>query len=323
MRRLLAFGAGAAIVGIVLLVLAFGVSYYIVSDLEKTLSANLSSGAGTATGPLEYATLEAVFLGIMAALGYGLVTKGLDGIRREEQMERGEVWTEPMFSPTVAPVTAGVQQAERVRLVKPSAPEEPPPRRSARARARPSEAPPPPPAPTMAAPAQVDQTQAREPEEAAPEEVAAEEVEAGPTGAVTEPSTPVPPRTEAEVPAEAKPTAETVTPASAFDAPLRWEGGAPEIPQGVEVLPEPEPHGAEAALAEQKSGETPLEAPEETPELTSSETPAEAELATPPAEPALPQTEPEAASLPVAAETVQEEERPKPKRTRRSKKSPI
>ncbi|MGA2666074.1 MAG: hypothetical protein ABSF83_14130, partial [Nitrososphaerales archaeon] len=84
MRRLLAFGTGAAIVGIVLLVVAFFEAYIIVGSLQTQLANNTVSNTNAL---LEDATLEAVFLGVMAALGYGLVAKGLDGIRRQELLE--------------------------------------------------------------------------------------------------------------------------------------------------------------------------------------------------------------------------------------------
>jgi hypothetical protein len=83
LRRLLLFGTGAAVIGIVLLIVAFFEAYIIVSSLQKEVGLN----AGNTNLLLEDATLEAVFLGVMAALGYGLVAKGLDGIRREELME--------------------------------------------------------------------------------------------------------------------------------------------------------------------------------------------------------------------------------------------
>jgi len=84
LRRLLAFGTGAAIVGIVLLVVAFYEAYLIVGSLQNQLAANTVTDTNAL---LEAATLEAVFLGVMAAVGYGLIAKGLDGIRRQELLE--------------------------------------------------------------------------------------------------------------------------------------------------------------------------------------------------------------------------------------------
>ncbi len=82
MRRLLVFGTGAAVIGIVLLIVAFYEAYLIVSTLQKVVTTTVNTNA-----LLEDAALEAVFLGVMAALGYGLVAKGLDGIRRQELLE--------------------------------------------------------------------------------------------------------------------------------------------------------------------------------------------------------------------------------------------
>ena len=82
MRRLLVFGTGAAVIGILLTVVAFYEAYLIVSSLQKDLSTITNQ-----TVVLEDATLEAVFLGVMVALGYGLISKGLDGIRKQEMLE--------------------------------------------------------------------------------------------------------------------------------------------------------------------------------------------------------------------------------------------
>ena len=83
MRRLLVFGTGAAVIGIVLLIVAFYEAYLIVSTLQREVGNQVTN----TNLLLEDATLEAVFLGVMAALGYGLVAKGLDGIRRQELLE--------------------------------------------------------------------------------------------------------------------------------------------------------------------------------------------------------------------------------------------
>lgn len=84
MRRLLAFGTGAAIIGLALLLVAFFESYVIVGELQKEIANQTSSTVNTI---LEDATLEAVFLGVMVALGYGLISQGLNGIRRQEMLE--------------------------------------------------------------------------------------------------------------------------------------------------------------------------------------------------------------------------------------------
>jgi hypothetical protein len=82
MRKLLVFGTGAAIIGILLLVFAFYEAYNIVSALQSKIGQSSSDNS-----LLEDATLEAIFLGLMAALGYGLISKGLDGIRRQALLE--------------------------------------------------------------------------------------------------------------------------------------------------------------------------------------------------------------------------------------------
>jgi hypothetical protein len=83
LRRLLVFGTGAAVIGILLTVVAFYEAYLIVSSLQRDLASSINNQ----TLLLEDATLEAVFLGVMVALGYGLISKGLDGIRKQELLE--------------------------------------------------------------------------------------------------------------------------------------------------------------------------------------------------------------------------------------------
>jgi hypothetical protein len=83
LRRLLVFGTGAAVIGILLTVVAFYEAYLIVGSLQKELASSINNQ----TLLLEDATLEAVFLGVMVALGYGLISKGLDGIRKQELLE--------------------------------------------------------------------------------------------------------------------------------------------------------------------------------------------------------------------------------------------
>ncbi|MDA4113600.1 MAG: hypothetical protein OK474_06115, partial [Thaumarchaeota archaeon] len=93
---LLFFGTGAAVIGLLFLVVAFWESYLIVSALQKQLGQTVID----TTRLLEDAALEAVFLGIMSGVGYALISKGLDGIRREELLE----------AEGVAEVTFGRQQ---------------------------------------------------------------------------------------------------------------------------------------------------------------------------------------------------------------------
>jgi hypothetical protein len=96
MRKLLFFGTGAAVIGLLFLVVAFWESYLIVSALQRQLGQTVID----TTRLLEDAAFEAVFLGIMAGIGYALISKGLDGIRREELLE----------AEGVAQVTFGRQQ---------------------------------------------------------------------------------------------------------------------------------------------------------------------------------------------------------------------
>jgi hypothetical protein len=86
LRRLLVFGTGAAVIGILLTIVAFYEAYLIVSSLQTELGNVVTNQ----TLLLEDATLEAVFLGVMVALGYGLISKGLDGIRKQELLELEE-----------------------------------------------------------------------------------------------------------------------------------------------------------------------------------------------------------------------------------------
>jgi hypothetical protein len=83
LRRLLFFGTGAAIIGILFLCIAFYESYLIVSTVQR----QLNQSAVDTTRLLEDAALEAIFLGIMAGIGYALISLGLDGIRRQELLE--------------------------------------------------------------------------------------------------------------------------------------------------------------------------------------------------------------------------------------------
>ena len=88
MRRLLVFGTGAAVIGTLLLITAFYETYLIVNGLQSHLNSAIAS---TSNNLLEASSLEAVFLGIMAALGYVLIAQGLEGIRKQElvDMQRG------------------------------------------------------------------------------------------------------------------------------------------------------------------------------------------------------------------------------------------
>lgn len=334
MRRLLAFGTGAAIAGIGLLVVSFIVAYFVVTSLQTDLS-NIG-GAAAATGPLEYATLEAVFLGIMAAIGYGLITKGLDGIRREEQLERSEVWTEPMFQPTMQATQPGqkgqtparpVASAERVMTGKPRQP----------TKMVQSVAPVQPIAPVVAVTPQSAVQPAVQPaEQPAP---------------IVQPATPAPPPETVEPPEQFKPVEPAPPPSwmgpeqskeeseiqmehervqprfgplleePKTETEVKWEGEAPELPRDVEVLPEPELHGANWAIERESfATQVPPKEPEPEPEAPMIPPPASEPM---PAESEAPLPTP-AAPEPVAAEstgTPISRERPRARRRERKAKT--
>jgi hypothetical protein len=84
LRKLLVFGTGAAIIGMILLVTAFYETYLIVVSLESQIT---SGAASTSTNILETSSLEAIFLGIMALLGYVLIGQGLDGLKKQELVD--------------------------------------------------------------------------------------------------------------------------------------------------------------------------------------------------------------------------------------------
>ncbi len=97
LRKLLVFGTGAAVIGIILLLLAFYEAFIIINNFEANFASSLG-GTSSATFSLTYATVQAVFLGAIIAIGYGLVTKGLDGLRRQEQLEKEGQWSETVVS---------------------------------------------------------------------------------------------------------------------------------------------------------------------------------------------------------------------------------
>ena len=306
MRKLLTLGAGAAIVGIILLVIAFAVSYVVVAGLQSDLAASLS-GLSASTLSLTYATLEAVFLAVMIVLGYGLITKGLDGVRRQEQMERGEVWAEPLFS---QPPQAAAAPTEAKTAPQPAQPRAARPSMIPRPRASPARvvqgsrpvqllqtrqmqplsvvttetkvtnAPPPPPTPVVVV-VQAPPQSATSPQANFVEVRDANVAEAEPTGGETA-TLEEPPRREAlpepaaEVPTMTTPLLEPTRP----ESDVKWEGGEPEMPAGIEILPEPEQHGVEAPVEQEEPQETatPLEygVPQETATPFEQEEPQEA-----------------------------------------------
>jgi hypothetical protein len=245
LRRLLVFGTGAAVIGIILTVVAFYESYLIVSSLQRDLGA-----ATNQTVLLEESTLEAVFLGVMVALGYGLISKGLDGIRRQEMLEL-ELPVEEMLrrdsndarrNKSKSNIPQPKQRA-RVQVVKQTdgasstviqdapveqreqrVPSTPPPAQP-RSVWQPSREPEvqsePPMTATTASPQQLDTS---EPIQASPEPVS-------------------------ESPAMEVPqcTPEAVKTDESNSEEMGWEGGPPPALEGVEVPPEPSVYGAQPA----------------------------------------------------------------------------
>jgi hypothetical protein len=284
MRRLLVFGTGAAVIGILLLVVAFYEAYVIVNDLQSNLSAGTTSPS---TNLLTDASLQAVFLGVMAALGYALIAKGLDGIRKQElvDIQKGtaariaqvrprsraampsrEAQLQAMIGegaaqeaiPAGAVVLPGPETSSMYSTLDAGAAETPtkpdvevtPP-----ATAVPSE--------VQVEPALIWQqvasskaveTTAREPVQASgrarpPVEQVRPEPE--PEVAPTPTQTPV---AESE-PAPVSPMEPVTQPdasslKTAETNQVAWEGGAPESLKGVEILPEPATHGATATFEE-------------------------------------------------------------------------
>jgi len=214
MRRLVVFGTGAAIVGIVLLVVAFFESYIIVSSLQNEIATNTTPSNGVF---LEDTTLEAVFLGVMAALGYGLIAQGLAGIRKEEYIE--------LQGPATR-VAERVEQKKRetvqneavVRQVQP------------RPRVEPMSAPPrvvivPPTIASVRADEEVPATRTQA------AQVAADQLYASALQRAAAAAVPQVPSPSVAAPRNDGPA-------------VVWEGGPPPKLEGVEVLPEPPEHGA-------------------------------------------------------------------------------
>lgn len=274
MRRLLVFGTGAAVIGIVLLIVAFYEAYLIVS----TLQTNVGQSITNTNLLLEDATLEAVFLGVMAALGYGLVAKGLDGIRRQELLEM-EGAAEVTYGR--GPLAVGEDQSRYV--VKAGGPTQAQVAETESADSHPGIKRP-------AAAAVVKPAEAKKdfpgpgdkklpPIWGAPKAPLQEPVSSGDRGTTS-------PESHADFGgtteagsgsgAETLTTTSTATASASTSEPAAgtsqdtrtgevvWEGGAPPTLEGVEVLPEPTAHGT-AALDEQSArpvgspGEVPID----------------------------------------------------------------
>ncbi len=222
MRRLLAFGTGAAVIGLFLLLVAFFESYIIVSQLQSELA---NQTAGNVNVVLEDATLEAVFLGVMVALGYGLISQGLSGIRKQEMLELERSEEDEMVKARVMAKITRERAAEKERAAgirhlvtsqgiggrdttksaTPAPPSEPLPPAGSPIAAGASQAPGQ--SSTASSPAQVE----------TPPEIR-DQPEPSPAPAVSD-----------------------VSPSGVPE--VVWEGGPPSKLEGVEVLPEPPDHG--------------------------------------------------------------------------------
>jgi hypothetical protein len=273
LRRLLVFGTGAAVIGIVLLIVAFYEAYLIVSTLQREVGNQLTN----TNLLLEDATLEAVFLGVMAALGYGLVAKGLDGIRRQEllemegpatvygreqvQIREGRTQYGPRSGPPVG-FSTKVEQ-EKPRDMHPGikarddksvpyevpvmpAPWSPEPETREEVDTSPAA-----PAPTFVEPVEVVQDAVPSSSAPTPSDTS--------TLTVPESST----SGQSTVPEGSSGQSAEWHPEAAKQGEVVWEGQAPPVLGGVEVLPAPESHGAAAALEPQPSqpGWTPEQQP--------------------------------------------------------------
>jgi len=238
LRRLLIFGTGAAVIGTLLLITAFYETYLIVNGLQSHLNTAI---ANTSNNLLEASTLEAVFLGIMAALGYVLIAQGLEGIRKQElvDMQRGAASLSTAELRTRAPSAEGQGEKPRawpsILTAKGGV---------AQMSDAPAEQNPP---PSAAEPQKTflfsSQTQASSSTGTAAEQPAspsgsgpAEQRMRAPEPAVTMEASPV------EVSSLEKTTgaasASTASKGSDDNA-VSWEGGAPAPLRGVDVIPEP------------------------------------------------------------------------------------
>lgn len=84
MQRLVAFGTGTAIIRIAIILVAFLEACIIMAGLQHEIATNAAINIGLL---LEDTTLEISFLFVMAAIGFGLISLGLSGIRKEELLE--------------------------------------------------------------------------------------------------------------------------------------------------------------------------------------------------------------------------------------------
>jgi len=229
LRRLLVFGTGAAVIGTLLLIFAFYETYHIVNTLQSYLT---GAAGGASSNLLEDSTLEAVFLGIMAGLGYLLIAQGLEGIRKQElvDMQRGTAKLAAGGQRLRSPYAEG--QGERpsgwrsvlspqggvAQMSGGSGEQQPPPSGSEAQRAYSSSSQP--------------QTPSSSGSEAGKGKMVAEEPLRSQPGQT--PST-TPPAVEKGT----EPTSVTLSPEASGSGGVAWEGGPPTPLEGVEVVPEP------------------------------------------------------------------------------------
>lgn len=262
LRRLLAFGAGAAVIGLFLLLVAFFESYIIVSQLQGELA---NQTAGNVNIILEDATLEAVFLGVMVALGYGLISQGLSGIRKQEMLELEKSEEDEMVRARVMAKIARERAAEKERAAgirhlvtsqgieaqdaaKSPSPETPAPSSE-----------PSPPVGSPVAPEAPAPVAAEAPQMSWQSSTASSPAQVETPPETRDQPTPVEPSPE---PSPA-PAASDVSPSGVPE--VVWEGGPPSKLEGVEVLPEPPDHGVYSAPEPPVTASTETEPPAEPP----------------------------------------------------------
>ncbi|MDA4123567.1 MAG: hypothetical protein OK456_10350 [Thaumarchaeota archaeon] len=287
MRRLLSFGAGAAIIGTLLLIAAFYETYVVVNSLQTHLNTAISS---TSNNLLEDSSVEAVFLGIMAILGYILIAQGLEGIRKQELVDLQKTnmrmtaplprarpipkvpaqkpagWHPPVsasqVTATVASTTASAETAaqapakesrSRFSLLFGSKSESPDSKSSEL-----------PPSTTSS-----NQDQSVHPTET---ETSIAPPAETPSSQVVEPTSPTQFAQLSKGPGPVVPESvvEAATAASASDSSsgtVAWEGGGPPNLEGVEVVPEaPSPTQESASdMSGTSQGHSPTDVPSETP----------------------------------------------------------
>jgi len=206
----------------VLLLVAFYAAYIVVNNLQTALTEILNTPQ-SATLPLEYATFQAIFLGVMAGLGYACLTQGLSGIRRQEQLDKEGNWSETVV---------GLRQQPKAAVARAKAPAS----RVAGAVVRPRQS-----ATTPISSSAAQQTQAT----ATP--VAQVVTQPGPTApsANSAPAAPVEPNAEIQA-----------------EKPVRWEGDEPEPVERVEAIAETKEYEVPDTTSEITPPSADLQSPE-------------------------------------------------------------